>query len=439
MKRSILFLILINIFSSLAAQYSVSGGSGFPLLAENNTQYNLQVYLLNGLSNARISFTSSNGGNHQWYRYRENGNNAVPVTSVQNGNTSYITDVEDGYGYFVGLHTDPLTSFVWIIDYSRYVPRFFGMITDVVEDDKCEYLTILTDYEAEPLIYFLPTGQPRNLNRVYHLQYETQVWNEDNLQFEIQEKNESYINEQIYERFIPAPLCDTYFTLTGDDFAEHFGLQQTIRSELYKAIAVEAHATAITTKEHADNEIHNTGESLGGSSPIEYTFTAYANEPVAMFYYWTVLQQDSVTNEMSIIFRNTEKVLSYNFERDGAYRVELEVVNGSLGCVDATQFFKVIIESTVIKIPNAFSPGSSIGVNDELRVSFSSIISFKASVYNRQGNLLFQWNDPAKGWDGRVNGRFVPTGVHYVIVEYKDSSGKAKSMSKAVNVLRAKN
>jgi gliding motility-associated-like protein len=98
-----------------------------------------------------------------------------------------------------------------------------------------------------------------------------------------------------------------------------------------------------------------------------------------------------------------------------------------------------MIDSTVVKIPNAFSPGSSIGVNDELKVSFSSITSFKASVFNSQGNLLFQWSDPTKGWDGRVHGKFVPTGVYYVIVEYKDSSGKSRSMSRAVNVLRAIN
>jgi hypothetical protein len=54
---------------------------------------------LNGLSDAKIRFTSSASGTHQWYRYRENGNNAVPISSFQEGNSSYIADIQDGYGY----------------------------------------------------------------------------------------------------------------------------------------------------------------------------------------------------------------------------------------------------------------------------------------------------------------------------------------------------
>ena len=440
MNRSILFLILINLFSPLTAQtsgYSVSGGSGLPLLAENKS--GLEVYLLNGLSDARITFTSTNQGTHQWYRYRESGYNAVPVPSIQNGNTSYITDVQNGYGYFVGLPTEALPLYVWIFDYSLYIPHFFDLEVEEDDDDKCEYLIIKPDAEAEPLSYFLSTGSPGILERIYNLQYDTQVWMEDINQFVPKEENKKY--NDIYEILIPAPLADTHFTLSGDQFAEHFGLTQAIQTDLYKAIAVEAHGIAETSKQHADNEIHQAGETLGGSAPIEYTFTAYANEPVAAFYIWKILQQDSITKEMATIVRYPDKVLRYNFEKDGFYRVELEVIggNGQPPCSDTPPPFDIIINNTVIRIPNAFSPGSSIGVNDELKISFSSVMSFKASVYNRQGNLLFQWNDPAKGWDGRVNGRFVPTGVYYVIVEYKDSLGKARSMSKAVNVLRSKN
>ena len=437
MKRILLFGVIMTLASPLTAQYSVSGGSGAPLRAEDDTRNRLEVYLLNGLSGVRIGFTSSNPGTHQWYRYKESGNNAVPISSVQEGNKSYITDVQDGYGYFVGLPTEELPHYVWIIDYSRYVPRFFNLEA-AEEEDKCTFLKILADVEAEPLIYYLPSGYRTYLERTYHLQYNTRVWAEDIKQFIPKEINMEQ-RGLISEIPIDAPLSDTYFTLTGDQFAEHFGIPQAIRSDEYRAIAVEAHGIAETNKEHADNEKHHTGDALGGSAPIEYTFTAYANDPVAAFYIWKILRQDSTTNQMITIVRYTDKILQYNFDQDGFYRVELEVIDGQSVCVDTTQFFNVMIDNTAVKIPNAFSPGSSIGVNDELKISFTSIITFRASVYNRWGNLLFQWNDPAKGWDGRVNGKFVPTGVYYVIVEYKDSNGKNRTISRAVNVLRAKN
>ena len=441
MKR-VLFLsvFLINLFSSLTAQqYSVRGGSGIPLREVNDTQYRIEVYMLYGLSDAQISFTSSNQGTHQWYRYRDNANNAVQISSNQDGNTSYITDIQDGYGYFVGSPTEELPRYVWIVDYSLYVPHFFDF--KVVEDEyKCTSLKIFTDAEAEPLYYYLPTGLRRNLDRIYNLQYDTQVWRENEKQFIIEEQNRKLNENQIYEITIePPPLINTTFTLTGDQFAEHFGMQQAIRSEEYIAIAVEARYTVETDKEHADNELHNTGDALGGSAPIEYIFTAYANEPVAAFYSWKISRRDSISEQMIDYAQHNDRTLRYNFEQDGFYRVELKVISRQPDCIDTTIYFDVIIDNTVIKIPNAFSPGSSIGVNDELKIAFSSIISFKASVFNRWGNLLFQWSDPGKGWDGRVNGKFVPPGVYYVIVEYKDSNGKARTASRAVNVLRANN
>jgi len=439
MKRVLIFLVFINLFSSLTAQYSVSGGSGFPKREVNDTPNRLEVYLLNGLSNVRISFNSPDPGTHQWYQYRESGNNAIPISSVQEGNSSYITDVQDGYGYFVGFPTEGLQHYVWIIDYSRYIPRFFNLKT-VKAADECISLKIIADVETEQLIYYLPDSTDyKELTRIYHLQYDTQLWKEDDRQFILEEKNMEWPGLISDTAVISAPLINTYFTLTGDQFAEYFGIPQAIRSDEYQAIAVEVHYTVETTKEHADNEMHHAEDALGGSAPIEYTFTAYANEPVAAFYHWEISRRDSISGQTNWGTQSYNRIFRYNFEEDGFYRVELKVTDPQSICVDTTIFFNVIIDNTVIKIPNAFSPGSSIGVNDELKISFTSVVTFKASVYNRWGNLLFQWSDPTRGWDGRVNGKFVPTGVYYVIVEYKDSTGRNRTMSRAVNVLRANN
>jgi hypothetical protein len=304
MKRSLLFVVLVSLFSSLTAQYTVRGGSGLPLLAEDNNQ--IKVYLLNGLSGAQISFISTNEGTHQWYRYSERGNDAAPIASVQDGNTSYITDVQGGFGYFVGLPTEELPLYVWIIDYSRYIPRFFDLKTEE-SDDKCTSLKIIADVEAEQINYYLPSGARGNFIRTYNLQYDTQVWLDDSKQFIPKEEN-MVVRGLISEIVIDAPpLTNTHFTLTGDQFAEYFGIASGIRSEEYRAIAVEAHGIAETSKVHADNEIHLAGDALGGSAPVEYIFTAYANEPVAAFYIWKILQYDSTTNEMTTIVQFTEK------------------------------------------------------------------------------------------------------------------------------------
>jgi len=442
MKRSLLFLILLSWFSPLAAQYySVSGGSGVPLLADSIPNF-LEVYLLNGLSNAQISFTSSNPGKHQWYKYQKGAiNDATPVTnSIQTGNTSTISgaDIQDGFGYFVGSPTEVLPHYVWIIDYSRHIPHFSDL---QIEDNeyKCTLLNLLAtvDGNTGPIAYYSPTGAIKFLNRIFHLQYDSLYWEEGIKQFALKQGNMEIPGPVSEITVEPPPLTDTRFTLTGDQFAEHFGMQQSIASADYQAVAVEAHYTAETNRTFSDNEIHNSGDVLGGSAPIDYTFTAYANDPVAALYIWKISQLDSATNTYNSIVRYPDKVLQYTFEKNGTYAVALEVSDVQSICVDTTVNFKIVIDNTVMKIPNVFTPGSSIGANDILKVAFTSVTSFKATVLNRWGNMLFQWTDPSKGWDGRVNGKFAPTGVYYVIVEYKDSNGKNRSMSRAVNLLRS--
>ncbi|MDR3340371.1 MAG: gliding motility-associated C-terminal domain-containing protein [Candidatus Symbiothrix sp.] len=436
MKRFIFLIIFLCASFHLFPQYSVTGGNGIPHVAEEDVRNHLKVYLLNSLQGAQISFTSAGSELHNWYKYKEKALEASPVACVQNGNTSWITDIEDECGYFTGSPTDPETYFIWIADYSLYVPRFFSLEVQE-EEDKCSFLKITADVEAEPIVYYLPSGAPVNLARNYHLKYHTQKWDEDMLAF-LPQSVDLELKGIITEITIDAPLANTDFTLTGDDFAGHFGMEQTIRSAEYQAIAVEAHGKAVTDKEHADNEVHNSGTVLGGSAPIDYTFTAYANEPVAAFYIWKVMERDSITGAMSTLLRYTDKVLRRTFDREGTFVVQLEVIDSKSVCVDTTQIFPISIGRTYIKIPRAFSPGSSIGINDELKIAYTSITSFKASIFNRWGKLLYQWTDPSKGWDGRVSGKFVPTGAYYIIVEYTNSRGEKCTVSQDVNILRAK-
>jgi len=440
MKRSLLFLVFISLFTSLAAQspYTVSGGSGTPVDTIIN---GMEVCLVNGLSGARITFTSSNPGTHQWYRYKTNANNAEAIPCVQTGNTSYIiagaNGLQDGYGYFVNFSSQEPPHYIWIIDYSLHLVSF-SSIDVIANDNQCTSLTVSAIASADPLNFYSPSGSLGSLMRTYILQYSTVVWDGDTQQFLPNNVTMNLSAAQISNVMVPAPLANTYYTLTGDQYAAHFGIQQTINSSEYQAVSVEAHYSAVTDKEPASNEVYNANDVMGGSAPITYTFTAYANDPVAQLYIWKISQQDSLGNVTPKV-RFTDKILQYTFDQNGTYIVSLEVSDGQSVCVDTTQTFTVIVDNTLLQIPNAFSPGSSIGVNDELKVAYTSVISFKAYVYNRWGNLLFQWSDPSKGWDGRVSGRFVPTGVYYVVVEYKDSNGKNRVAKQAVNILRSKN
>jgi gliding motility-associated-like protein len=428
MKRSLVFIIAVFLFSPLLAQYEVRGGSGRPLSAEKTGI--TEVYLLNGLDGAQIKFTSSLSETHQWYRYKESIDDAVPIPCTQSGNASVITDILEGYGYYVAAPVG--TGYIWIVDYSLYVPRFSGL--RVMEDEyKCERLKLIADADVTP-IYYYAGGRRNTLQRKFHLAYNTLIWQEDGKVF-IPEGKSLKLNEIFPEIEVnEPPLTNTTFTLT-DSLALYFDIAQAVTSEEYRAVKVEAHYTAEKDREFSDNEKYR-GDSL--SAPVNYTFTAYANEPVAAYYVWKVLKYDE-SGQTTTIVRYTDRVLRYTFENQGKYMVQLEVDDAQSTCTDIPDPpFNVVIGKTEIFIPNAFSPGSSIGVNDEFKISFRSITSFRASIYNRWGNLLFQWTDPAKGWNGMVNGKFVPTGAYFVVVEYTDSEGKKQKAARDVNILRAK-
>ncbi len=435
MKKEILPIIILFFAFPALAQYSVKGGSGTPLRAVNDTKNIIEVYMLNGLSDAQITYTSSADETHQWYKYKEKASEATPVTSQQtSGNTSFITDVEDGYGYYVGSPASMSTSYLWIIDYSKYVP-VFSSLTIQEDEYKCERLKLVAEMEAAPLRYYTYKGIPETIERKYHLQYSDLEWDDKNKVFV---PNDKGIDEEglIYEIEVGAPLKDTDFVLTGDDFAQHFGLQQSISTPVYSAIAVDAHGVVEQHKEKADNE-NSSDTEYGGSAPVDITFTAYANEPVAAFYIWKVskVETNGTTNT---IVRYTDKVLRYTFEQSGDYIVQLEVIDAKSVCVDTSQVFKVFIGTSSLKIPNAFSPGSSPGVNDEFKVSYESIVSFRASIFNRWGNLLYQWSDPSKGWDGKVSGKYVPSGVYFYVIEAKGADGIRYKKSGDINILRSK-
>ncbi|MDR1737999.1 MAG: gliding motility-associated C-terminal domain-containing protein [Candidatus Symbiothrix sp.] len=431
MKKEILGIFAYFLCFSAFGQYTVEGGNGIPLSVVNKNR--VEVFLLNELNNSKITFTSDGAATHQWYKYTDNISAALAIASTQtSGNTSYITDLDDACGYFV--RTGGLDSYIWVIDYSLYAPRFFDM--EINDDYPCEYLQLLTDMEAEPLYYRDVNGNRLYIPRTYHLEYNTLQWDDNLLTFAPLPVSITLNDNAANITIDPAPLCNTTFTLHGDEFATHFGIEQSLISTEYEAVAVEAHAIATEKKEQGISEqtASVSGDKLGGSAPYEITFDAYANEPIAGMYIWKILKINE--KDTTDVLRYQGRSISYIFQQSGDYEVQLDVIGAKSVCINTSESFSVSIGISALDLPNVFSPGSSIGVNDQYRVSYKSIVSFKASIYNRWGNLLYHWEDPAQGWDGRVNGRYVPTGVYFIVVDAKGADGKEYKLSKDINVLR---
>ena len=66
-------------------------------------------------------------------------------------------------------------------------------------------------------------------------------------------------------------------------------------------------------------------------------------------------------------------------------------------------------------------------------------MEFHAYIYNRWGQLLYDWTDPAGGWDGTYGGRDVKQGVYFLFVKAKGADGLKYNIRKDVNLLRGYN
>jgi len=92
-------------------------------------------------------------------------------------------------------------------------------------------------------------------------------------------------------------------------------------------------------------------------------------------------------------------------------------------------------ESSLV-MPNAFSPNGD-GQNDIYQAkSYSNLVSFHAYIFNRWGQKLYDWTDPAEGWDGTFRGSDVKDGVYFVLVKARGSDGVEYNIRKDVNLLR---
>lgn len=421
----------------VAQQYTVTGGAGTPLLAVDDQARKIQVYLVYGMENLRISYTAASTS-HQWYRYRDKDNDqAERVASVQNGTTSYVENVETGYGYYVKeIENWAGNLAVWVIDYSRHAfdIRNLHISPDV---DECVAIRFTGDADLTEMRYYTPAGSQETLKRTFELTYETLEWDEDINRFSSKTVTGTFDTDPFDTSFPQRPgdvlLSDTEITLRGDLFARHFGIEKSI-SLHYEAQMLEVHADTVVISSGSSN-MADAGEEL--YAPADVNFIAYANTPVAARFVWRISRVDEENQKIPVVQFNADEV-SYTFDRAGSYVAELEVSNRSGSCADSSHAFVIQITDTEMIIPNAFSPGCTPGINDVFKVRYKSVVKFQGRIYNRWGMELFHWTDPSQGWDGKYKGKYVPAGAYYYLIEYTGTDGKKRAKKGDVNVFRSK-
>ena len=189
-----------------------------------------------------------------------------------------------------------------------------------------------------------------------------------------------------------------------------------------------------------------TGTTYSGPAPLEAHFAANPTDvgDYAPYYEWRFTLEG---DDEPYLIRYEEET-DYTFTKAGSHRIVC-YAQFTLGndTISYTQEYwaentplTVTISESKLEFPNAFSPNSD-GINDIFKAKdgWQSIVEFHAYIFNRWGQVLYDWTDPASGWDGTFNGHDVKQGVYFLYVKAKGADGLKYPIRKDVNLLRGYN
>ncbi|MBQ7192385.1 MAG: gliding motility-associated C-terminal domain-containing protein [Paludibacteraceae bacterium] len=398
---------LVSIESTGTAVYTLKGQEGVRC-----------VYICERLN--AVSFQTSKPA--YWYEYTDTNN---PI-----GGTTHtlFQRLDDAMTYIIDVEGKRDT--IVVFDYQKYRIGGKRLTTDL----QCEQSLLHLD--IEPMTYYEPSGRSHTLQRtftaLYHtLKRDSTEWTEADWEDTLTVTRPSTISLH-HTLYLP-----TQIELRGDRFAEElYGTE-----DMLMLMADEVHPIAIgyipksyTALRGTDPEDNNERDrimredGLTGSAPLNVLFRANAT-PTAEMFLWEIKRSDN------IIASRTENETRYLFNETGNYTVHLHVSNTHDCECDTT--FKIEAKESYLAVPNVFTPNGD-GINDEFRVAYRSLKSFSCLIFNRWQHQIYSFNDPAQGWNGRVNGRPAPEGAYYYIIEAVGTDGAKYKRKGAVNLIRGK-
>lgn len=167
-----------------------------------------------------------------------------------------------------------------------------------------------------------------------------------------------------------------------------------------------------------------------GEAPLTVDFTNNSQE--AIDYYWDFANGNiNTTNDLSS--QNTV------YNEPGTYNVMLLVSDGT--CTDTTYTIVTVNDKTLpshIVVPNVFTPNDD-SVNDEFSFTMMGIETINISIVNRWGETMFESDNIAFAWDGRVGPLEATPGTYFYKYTATDINGETIKGQGFLELIRDKN
>lgn len=340
--------------------------------------------------------TVNSVGEVDWYRLPDT------INPVQTGTDYFYPEHGEGYMVKVGDARDVF----WVFDYEQLRP----VVSQVDAELSCENTVLSLVGTLPEMQYTRLNGQRTTIARMCNITYMDAMWYNE---------SESWVDsvavseqELAQTMTVAASPVATDFAIS-DPLAERLGVSvDTLFTPVYEPVALKAHPLTITTTRGKQGEQSNevnrpyTPEDvLNMSAPLEVLFKS--NGLNADYYQWKLYKGSE------LMLTRSDAEHRYTFMDKGNYRAVVAISNSQ--CQLDSVEFTISISESLLLVPNVFTPNGD-GANDEFRVAYRSIKEFHCWVYNRWGHLVYKWDDPAKGWDGTINGRPAAEGAYFYVI-----------------------
>ena len=442
MKRiiSIVFASVFLCISTLA-QFSFSGVDNIIGVEQDNIDTVLVAEKVDGLL---LKYEVEEPSTINWYTYAKDAEELSLVKTDENVTESTLEALsEASIGYAIKVNNEK-TFWAWVFDHSKHNLELGEITVNTELEDRCHYYQLNFNIEADEFLYDTlgHDRAPFEVARTFTLSYDStyyagETWVSDSIGYSI---------PLVSDYSVPSPLQSTSYKLQGDNFLLEWGKALETETDLIPAFAVAVEQEySVRIREDATNELNkdnSTEVKLSGSAPLNIELINYAS-PAAFFYNWCI----SNDKEFNNCYINTStKDFRYTFDTHGTYYLKSEITNSQMSedslknCM-VTNTIIVEVLNSKLDVPNVFSPNGD-GVNDEFKVAYQSLTTFRARVYSIHGRLLHEWTDPAKGWDGTIGGNPAAEGTYYYVIEatgddYDEDGKQIKYKLKGdINLLR---